>query len=298
MAFAVRDFGGPITANRIREVHRRLLAGTDKARYAGMLRTEQNWIGGSDFNPLQADFVPPPWEAVPDLLADLAAFCNGDELPAVAQAAIAHAQFETIHPFVDGNGRTGRALIHMVLGRRRFTTRVSPPISLALATRARDYIHGLNATRHVGPASARKAMEGMNRWIAFFAASCTRAVADAESFEQRVQQLQTEWRARLGNLRADASAFVLLRSLPAMPVLTVRGATKMLDKTFAAVNRAVETLVAANILTPAPAGQRNRVFEARELIDAFTALERQLASPDGNTRTSGPIRPVPERPRR
>ncbi|HEY6236830.1 MAG TPA: Fic family protein [Candidatus Elarobacter sp.] len=298
MAYAVHDIDGAVSVDRILEVHRRLLAHTHRARYAGVVRTEQNWIGGSDFNPLQAAFVPPPPEAVADLLEDLATFCNGDQLPAVAQAAIAHAQFETIHPFADGNGRTGRALIYMVLRRRGLATRVIPPVSLALATRAREYVRGLDSTHYIGSASAPAATDAMNHWIAFFAAACTRAVADAESFELRVQELQTQWRARLGEVRSDSSALALLRHLPEMPLLTVTAATDVLGRTFRAANRAIETLVEANVLTPVKAGQRNRVFEARELVDAFTALERQLASPEGNTRTSPPVRAVPDRPRR
>ena len=138
----------------------------------------------------------------------------------------------------------------------------------------------------------------MNSWVAFFAAACIRAVADAETFEHRVQELQTQWLARLGDVRSDSSALALLRHLPEMPVLTVNGAANLLGRTFSAVNRAIETLVEADVLTPVKTGQRNRVFEARELIDAFTALERQLASPDGDTRTSIPVRPVPRRPKR
>jgi len=298
MAYAVHEDSGPITVERIIEVHRRLLVHTHKARYAGVIRTEQNWIGGSDFNPLQAAFVPPPPQEVRGLLDDLAAFCNADHLPAVAQAAIAHAQFETIHPFADGNGRTGRALIYMVLKRRGHVTRVTPPISLTLATRSRDYVRGLDATRCVGSPASPTANEAMNRWIAFFAAACTRAVADAESFERRVQQLQQDWQARLGNVRSDSSVIALLRRLPEMPLLTANSATEALGRTFSAVNRAIETLVDAKILTPVKVNQRNRVFEARELVDAFTALERQLASPSGDTRTSPPARAVPSRPRR
>jgi Fic family protein len=297
MAYAVHG-GGAVTVDRILEVHRRLLAHTNRARYAGAIRTEQNWIGGSDFNPLQAAFVPPPPKPVPRLLEDLAAFCNGDGLPAVAQAAIAHAQFETIHPFADGNGRTGRALIYMVLERRGLATRVIPPISLALATRAKDYVRRLDATRHVGPPAAPAAVAAMNDWIALFSAACTRAVTDAESFEDRVVELQSQWTARLGPVRSDSSALALVRRLPETPVLTVKSAARVLGRTFGAVNRAIETLVEAQVLTPVRIGQRNRVFEARELIDAFTALERQLASPKGNTRTSEPARPVPRRPRR
>jgi Fic family protein len=298
MAYAVLHGGGPVTVDRIVEAHRRLLVHANISRFAGVIRTEQNWIGGSDFNPLRASFVPPPPELVPDLLEDLAAFCNGDQLPAVAQAAIAHAQFETIHPFADGNGRIGRALIHMVLRRRGLVTRVTPPVSLVLATRARDYVRGLDSTRYVGSPSASAATAAMNEWIAFFAAACTRAVADAESFEQRVHELQEEWRMRLGDVRSDSSALVLLSHLPEMPVLTVNGAAGVLKRTFPAANRAIEALVEAKVLTSVNAGQRNRVFEARELIDAFTALDRQLASQAGDTRTSPPLRSVPARPRR
>ena len=108
--------GGPITVDTLLEAHRRLLAGTRLENHAGRLRTLQNWIGGSTYNPCSAEFVPPPPEAVAGLMGDLLAFCNDDALPALAQAAIAHAQFETIHPVVDGNGRTGRVLIHLCGG--------------------------------------------------------------------------------------------------------------------------------------------------------------------------------------
>jgi Fic family protein len=89
-------------------------------------------------------------------------FCNGDELPAVAQAALAHAQFETIHPFIDGNGRTGRALIHVILRRRGLAPVVVPPVSLVLATRSRDYLNGLTATRHRSDASSPEAVDGLD----------------------------------------------------------------------------------------------------------------------------------------
>jgi Fic family protein len=91
------------------KAHRRLLAGSRLEEMGGTIREEQNWIGGSSYNPCSAAFVPPPPEYVPELLEDLCNFANSDSLSAVAQAALAHAQFETIHPFVDGNGRIGRA---------------------------------------------------------------------------------------------------------------------------------------------------------------------------------------------
>ena len=100
-----------VTDEHLLEIHRRLMVGTRLEHVGGVVRSEQNWIGGSSYNPCSAVFVPPPPERVDELLADLCRFCNDDGLPAVAQAAIAHAQFETIHPFADGNGRTGRALV-------------------------------------------------------------------------------------------------------------------------------------------------------------------------------------------
>jgi Fic family protein len=113
MVFGVESIGpgDPINVDLLLEVHRRLLLGTRLEEYGGKFRDEQNWIGGSAYNPCSAAYVPPPHEFIEDLMQDLCEFASTDDLPAVAQAAICHAQFETIHPFVDGNGRTGRALI-------------------------------------------------------------------------------------------------------------------------------------------------------------------------------------------
>jgi Fic family protein len=113
---------------------------------AGRIRTVQNWIGGNDYNPCGADFVPPP-EHVGDLLDDLCAAVNDDVLPSLIQAALVHAQFETIHPFEDGNGRAGRALIHVVLKRRGVATHYVPPISALFANSRQRYIDGLTAFR-------------------------------------------------------------------------------------------------------------------------------------------------------
>jgi Fic family protein len=104
--------------------------------------------------------VPPPPGRVEALLEDLCEFCNDDGLPAVAQAAIAHAQFETIHPFIDGNGRTGRALIQIVLKRRGLVTSALPPVSLVLATRSDDYVEGLTATRYRSAPAVRRPSRG------------------------------------------------------------------------------------------------------------------------------------------
>ncbi len=216
--------GEPVTIDLILEAHRRLLSGSRLAEQAGRVRREQNWIGGSSFNPCSAVYVPPPWELVEDYLVDLVEFCNDDSLPAVVQAAVAHAQFETIHPFVDGNGRIGRVLIHLVLRRRGLAPRALPPVSLVLATWADEYVAALGATRYIGSPDAAQAHEGLNRWVGVFAAACRRAVADAASFEERVADLQAIWRARLGRVRANSAADLLLRALPGAPIVTVQGA--------------------------------------------------------------------------
>ena len=297
MASAIRSIapGEPITVDLLQDFHRRLLTGTRLEAYAGAIRTDQNWIGGSDYNPCSAAFVPPPPEFVRDLLEDLCRFCNVDSLPAVVQAAIAHAQFETIHPFTDGNGRTGRALIHFVLRRRGLASRILPPISLVLATWANDYVAGLEATRYQGPASSAAARQGINLWVARFAAACQRAVADATSFEARAQMIQGAWRARLGHVRAKSATDLLLRALPGAPIVTVNSAAALIERSFKAANDAMARLVGAGILKQVNVGRRNRAFEAPDVIEEFTALERQLASPKGDTRTSEPSRRVPRR---
>jgi Fic family protein len=294
---AVREIGpgDPITPNTLLDFHQRLMANSRLVPHAGRLREQQNWIGGSDYNPCSAAFVPPPPELVPGLIDDLCAFCNDDSLPAVAQAALAHAQFETIHPFADGNGRTGRGLIHLVLRRRGLATRVLPPISLVLATWARDYIDGLTATRYRGPATGEAARVGLNRWIGTFAGSCVRAAEDAASFEHRVEQIESQWRVQLGQIRAGSATDLLLRALPGAPILSARGAAELIGRSFPQANEAIGRLLSAGVLTQISVGKRNRAFEARDIINAFTDLERQLASPEGDTRSSEPSRPVPPR---
>jgi Fic family protein len=295
MLYAVEHVGvrDEITVDLLLEIHRRLLAGTRLEPQAGSFREAQNWIGGSDYNPCSADYVPPPPEVVPDLMDDLCAFCNADDLPAVAQAAIAHAQFETIHPFVDGNGRTGRAIIHLVLRRRGLALRVLPPVSLVLATLARDYVNGLTASRYVGPPSSSDASAGVNTWVATFAGACVRSVADASAFESRASGLEEQWRERLGRVRANSATDLLLHWLPGAPVLTAESAATLIGRTYKPANEAIQRLVDAGILQQITVGRRNRAYEAPEIIEAFTDLERQLASPEGDTRTSPPSRTVP-----
>ena len=287
--------GTDITLRDILEIHRRLLMGSRAADRAGHFRDVQNWIGGNDYNPCSAAFVPPPPAAVLDLMNDLVCFSNDDSLPTVVQAAIAHAQFETIHPFVDGNGRTGRVLIHLILRRRGLSRRIIPPVSLILATWAKDYVGGLNATRYRGSANSRNAQEGINLWVGRFASAAKRAVQDTKSFEQRAQTLEVSWRRRLGRVRANSALDLLLRELIGAPIVTVNSASQLIRRSFVQTNEAIVRLSAAGILHQVNVGRRNRAFEAPDVLQAFTDLERQLASPAGDTRRSKPSRPVPAR---
>jgi Fic family protein len=287
-----------ITVAGLLEVHRLLLAPTRLAEHAGRIRTEQNWIGGSSSNPCSAAFVPPPPEHVHELLVDLCQFANTDDLPTVAHAAIAHAQFETIHPFVDGNGRTGRALIHVILRRRGLVPRLLPPISLVLATWSASYLQGLDATRYRGRADSAVARAGLNRWIALFATATRRAVDDALGLERHIEEIEQQWRAALGRVRADSAVALLLAALPGAPIITVNSAASLIGRSYEATNEAIRRLCRAGVIRQVTVGQRNRAYEAEAIIDAFTALERQLASPAGDTRSAPPERPAPARPRR
>jgi hypothetical protein len=122
-------------------------------------------------------------------------------------------------------------------------------------------------------------------------------VSDAQRYEQRVAELQQQWRGRIGRVRRASASDLLLEALPGAPVLTVQSAASLIGRSGQATNEAVARLVDAGVLTQTTVGRRNRAFEAPELIDAFTALERQLASPEADTLTSPPARRVPQRRR-
>ena len=271
--------GGHITVDMLLEVHRRLLTGTNIEAHGGRIRKVQNWIGGSGYNPCSAAFVPPPPELAYSLMEDLCAFCNEDSLPALAQAAIAHAQFETIHPFVDGNGRAGRALVHLVLRRRGYGLLVLPPVSLVLAARSTDYVNGLTGTRYAGAPGSAAAHGGINRWIAFFAATCGQAAEHASRFDVEVRALQSCWRQRVGPARRDSAVHALIEALPGAPVLTIATAAELVGRSFQATSQAIQRLVASGVLSQVNVGRRNRAFESPELIEAFNSLERRAAGP-------------------
>jgi Fic family protein len=278
-------------------VHNTLMARSAAPELGGQVRAEQNWIGGSSFNPCTAAFVPPPPDLVPGLLDDLLAYVNGDEHSPVVQAALAHAQFETIHPFADGNGRAGRALIHVVLRRRGVAPAFVPPVSLVLATWSDTYVAGLTGFRHLADPDSPDRSRAAAGWLRTFATAALRACVDAERYAARIDALTARWRETLGRVRAGSGTDLLLAVLPGCPVVSVESASTLIGRSKARTTDAVNALAAAGILRQRNVGmQRYRIFEATDVLDLFTGLERALASPSGDTRRDRPRRPGPARP--
>ena len=240
--------------------------------------------------------MPPPPEHVEALLEDLCAYISGDDHPALVQAALTHAQFETIHPFPDGNGRTGRALIHLVLRRRGLAPAFVPPISLVLATHAQQYVGALTAFRYTGSASSVEANQAAIAFLEPFLADTARACADADAFAARIADLEEQWRTQVGGVRRNSATDLLLQRLAAVPVLTVATAATLIDRSVANTNKAVNVLAEAGVLRQTTLGHRNRAFEVPDLVGALTSFERALASPVGDTQQDKPVGPVPARP--
>lgn len=286
---------GPLAVGNLQDLNRQLLAGTPAEDYAGVVRTQQNWLGGNFHNPCRAEYVPPVPGAVPGLLDDLVAFCNSDALPPLAQAAVAHAQIETIHPFADGNGRVGRALVHIVLRRRGLCTQAVPPISLALATFAKDYVKELAAFRHVGSPDGEDAIAGLCEWLSFFSGCAIRSCRDAEEFERRLDRLKERW---IGALPAKPTEGVLAIAdeMAGMPLFTALQMAEATGKSIPTVNDAIRRLQEAGAVKQVNAGKRNRAFEAVGVIELFTNFERTLASIADDTAIAKPARAVPFRP--
>jgi Fic family protein len=296
-AVALAVTAEPLRLDDLLAIHSTLMARSPRPQLGGQIRVEQNWIGGSSYNPCSAAFVPPPPDHLDDLLDDLVAYVNGDDHSPLVQAALAHAQFETIHPFADGNGRTGRALIHVVLRRRGLAPAYVPPISLVLATRSGSYVGGLTSFRHLAAPDSAERSAAAVEWLRVFATATHRACLDAEHYAEQIDAMTTRWRDDLGRVRAGSGIELLLGVLPGAPVLSVESAASLIGRSKPRTTDAVNALAAAGILRQRNIGKlRYRVFEAADVVDLFTALERALASPTGDTATATPARPVPPRP--
>jgi Fic family protein len=267
-AIALGSEARPLAVADITEMHRTLLRFAFDAKLAGVIRDRQNWIGGSDYHPIDAAYVPPPPEHVATLLDDLCGFIARDDIAPLAQAAIAHAQFETIHPFADGNGRVGRALIYTVLRRRGETTRYIPPISLALGAAPRAYVSGLVDYR-----------EGrISEWCGLFASATERAARDAGALADRIDAVQAQWLSELGEPRRDAAVRQIIAALPAQPVLDVAAARQLTGKSHVATGKALNQLEAAGILQRLNEKKWGRVWECGALLDLVGEFEERATS--------------------
>ena len=264
----------PLRPRDILALHHTLLVGTRDGQIAGKVRQGQNWIGGDDLSPRNAEFIPPPPEMVPDLLSDLCHFAGRDDVPAVAQAAIVHAQFETIHPFADGNGRVGRCLIHVVLRLRGVTPNYVPPVSLILATDARSYVGGLTAYRR----------GAVGEWSAVFAQALRSAGLRAIEFAERIAALEERWRDAARRPRARSAAEKIIHMLPAQPIFQVSTAADSAGVVYEAARLAVDRLTEAGVVRRLPGRRRDRLYEAPLLFELIDRFERELATPAGGRR--------------
>ncbi|HWM55851.1 MAG TPA: Fic family protein [Solirubrobacterales bacterium] len=268
----------PIDTETIVALHRTLLRST-QPKIAGVIRDSQNWVGGRYHTPIAADFIPPPAAEVSRLLQDLAAFMNRDDLPATLQAALTHAQFETIHPFADGNGRVGRCLIHVILRRRGLADHHVPPVSLLMATDVDGYVKALTAYRVADDAD----------WTAYFAETTVAASAAAEDFGVRLMELQVEWKEKAG-VRRGSTAEKIIDTLPAQPVIDVKKAAQIAGTSEEAARQALNVLEDRGVVKQVTKRNWGRVWEAKGLWNLLDRFEERLATPTGGGR---PSRPAP-----
>lgn len=283
--------GSRVTLDLVCELNRMLLQGTRMEHEGGILRTNQNWIGGNRVNPVGAAYVPPVPEEVPHLMEDLVGFLGTTELPPVAAAALAHAQLETIHPFVDGNGRVGRALVHVVLKTSGFSQSTVPPVSLVLATDRERYITNLEAYRCEGDEDR---VDSVNGWVEYFANVLTVSCERAEEFEQTLLSIRDGWIART-SFRSDSTARKLLDLLIGTPAISVKTAQALTGRSYPAARGAVLACQDAGILRQNSKNRKSGIYVADEVVAAFNAYERSLATIGGNTAMERPRRRVPQR---
>jgi Fic family protein len=256
----------------IEAIHREIAVVPPLDKIAGQIREGPSWIGGID--PSSAEYVGPPAEHVRPLLDDLCRFMNRDDISPVAQAAIAHAQFETIHPFGDGNGRVGRCLIQVLLRRRGLAPRYLPPISIVLGANKDAYISGLESFRTAE----------VDAWVGYFADATELAAVRSREFSEEVEALQTDWRALLRPVRADAAALPLIDLLPRFPILTAAAAEGEIDRSRRATLTGLERLADAGILTRRRNQKKGDSWEAKELFALLDEFERRVRRPPARSR--------------
>jgi Fic family protein len=240
-----------VDLDAILDMHRALMSGDPvHGQFAGKLRDQVVWIGRSATSPVQATFVPPAPDDVGPAMTDLVAFAARDDLPVLLQAAVAHAQFETIHPFTDGNGRTGRALVHAMLHGSGLLRLLAPPVSAGLLRDLDGYIDALTAFR---AGDARSIVERLA------AAARYAAVTGAQLLQDLDQELANS-RESLHGLRPQAAGWRLLPSLVSQPVVNAAYVRHALDCADATAQRAIGQLADAGVLIERTGRSRGRVW--------------------------------------
>jgi Fic family protein len=261
--------GLPLSMRLLNEAHRRLMHGARGANeQPGEVRRSQNWIGGS--RPGNAVYVPPPPRCLPDLLRDLERYLHADDdLPPLVRVGLAHVQFETIHPYLDGNGRIGRLLIALLLEHWGLLHAPLLYLSLFFKRQREEYYRRLNAVRSEGDWEA---------WTDFFLDGVATIADEAVASARELFGLVTADRGRvLAQATTSVSAARLFELLPSHPLVTVAVAMRLLKTTKPTATRAIETLVAAGVLVETTGRRRDRSFAYQAYVDRLrtgTELER------------------------
>ncbi len=247
--------------------HRALMTDDpEEGSYAGRYRDMQNWIGGSDHSPRGALHVPPAPERVEALMDDLVAYLNRDDVPALVQAAIGHAQFESIHPFTDGNGRIGRALVSAALRRRGVTKNAVVPLASGLLSRRDDYFASLGSYRLGDPAPL----------ILLFAQSARIAATASRQTIGRLTAMPDEWRAEL-QPRAGSVAESLIDAFYNHPVMSVHEIDAAAAGTSTSqAYRVIDRLVDAGFLEEITGRKKDRVWAASDVLAELDDLDRRI----------------------
>lgn len=258
-----RPTGLPLSMRLLNETHRRLMRGVRGAeRLPGEVRRSQNWIGGS--RPGNAAYVPPPAHALPEVLSDFERYIHAeDTLPPLVRAGLLHVQFETIHPYLDGNGRIGRLLVTLLLEHWRLLKQPLLYLSLFFKRHREDYYRRLTAVRAAGD------WEG---WLDFFldgvATVADEAVASARELFALVSADRTRILAHEG---ISIAALRLFELLPQHPIISAASATKLLATTKPTASRAVDLLLSAEVLVETTGRRRDRSFVYRSYLDRLRA---------------------------
>lgn len=232
------------------------LLGSYAPDLTGRWRDEQVWIGGDSLSPHLADFVPPHHNRIAQAIDDLVAFIHRADIPALAQVAIAHAHFETIHPFPDGNGRTGRALVQAMLRHARVTTNITVPVSAGLLHDVKDYYEALNAYRR---GETRPIVTAFTRAAGY-------AVANGRQLVHDIKIIEAEWEVQMRGLRSDAAARRVAALAIAQPVLNSEAVTRELGVAPPTAFRAMDALVGRGVLMSANSQRRNRIWLALPVL--------------------------------